>query len=248
MKIGLLGMSELGIEYLKYLIKNNFSVEFVTGKYKKLAHADTFEVQAKKLCKQHNIPYLGNVDVNSKDMIKAGKTVDVAIIGGYDKILKSDFLQAVKKGVINTHFGLIPENRGCNPSVWAVLYGDIAGYTTYLVNEKIDLGDVIERYEKSSTGMSAKEIYDSLTIVAVKHFPETLEKLQTWKWEKLSLDQKQSCYHKQGMPNGSWVSWEWKYELLNRFTPKSYIPPRTKDLEVLLRRQVRRLRFLYNNL
>ncbi|CAE7851767.1 fmt [Symbiodinium microadriaticum] len=66
-------------------------------------------------------------------MVDRASRTDLVVIGGYDGILKKPFLSAPKHGVINTHLGLLPQNRGCCPTLWAQLHGRPQGFTTYLV-------------------------------------------------------------------------------------------------------------------
>ncbi len=227
MKIGFLGLCAFGLEYLKYLLKRKINVVFVTTKWAGgQLHITSLEKKCIKLCKDKKIPYLGSVDANSKEMIKKVNQTDIIIMGGYDKILKTKFLSAPKLGVTNTHLGLIPRHRGCYPVVWSILCDEIAGYTTYKVDERIDLGDIIDRQAiPIQVGETAKKLYDRLSMLAVEAFPRTLDKILKWSWPKVALKYKPKLYHKKGMPNDRWISWHWKGEFLLCFSRSLTFPP-----------------------
>lgn len=208
MKIGFFGISKYGMGYLR---KIN-DVAFATSKFKKVPHIKKLELELESYCNERGIPYLGNVDAN--ECINRCKEVDLCVFGGYDKIVGKEFLEAPKYGVINTHFGLLPENRGCNPVMWSILEGKPLGFTTYFVSEKIDAGQTIERYQYSGSGrLTSFEAYNILCDIAVDRFPDVLKRIE------------ESVYHKAGMPNDSWIDWNWDNDYLLRFSDALYFPP-----------------------
>ena len=228
MKLAFLGLSDYGLRYFKCLINNeNFDIVFATTKSKESTHADSLYEEYKKICIDKNIKLFEHTNINNDDDIKHHlKDTDVALIGGYDLILKKDIINLPKLGVINTHFGLIPMNRGTNPSMWSILNDRVGGYTTYLVNEKIDYGEIIEQkvvdVEDNETSYS---LYMKLCELAELNFPELLGKIHNWKWEKVLPFSNLNNYHKAGMPNDRWISWGWKSKHIYRFHNALTFPP-----------------------
>lgn len=228
MNIGFFGISDFGLRYLKQLVNDEqINVLFATTKSKFSQHADKYVMPLSKLCSENKIPLFLNIDVNKdKKVRKLISDTDMCIIGGYDKILKDDVLSLPKRGIINTHLGLIPNNRGTNPVVWSILSGDKAGYTTYIVTPDIDLGDIIDQqFIKINKNDSAISLYNKLCDLAEIKFPTILKKLCNGKIKFVKPKSKQNIYHKAGMPNDRWICWEWNSEFIYRFHKSLIFPP-----------------------
>ena len=234
-RIGFLGLSDYGIKYFNYLIQNkDFEIVYATSKSKRRDHSNRLERDIEQLCSENSIPYFGNINVN-KCVDKFTKfDTDIVILGGYDAILKEEFLnKSSKYGVINTHFGIIPMNRGCNPSMWAVLQNVPQGFTTYFCTKDIDLPDsIIDICEvKTPDRCTSKHAYDLLSSEAVKRFPGVLKSLQTGIYDIPNMNTLKNVkemgnnYHSQGIPNESYVSWNWKCHFIQRFSDSNLFEP-----------------------
>ncbi|CAJ1427191.1 unnamed protein product, partial [Effrenium voratum] len=208
--VGFLGVSDYGLGQLETLIKR-YTVAFATAKKKHTAHASGLDTKLEKLCMVNRIPYLGSVDANSAELVARAGETDLVVIGGYDGILKKPFLEAPRHGVINTHLGLLPLNRGCCPTLWAQLHGLPQGYTTYLVGEAIDHGPSLDRYEAPASLGALRDdnrrVYDALAEAAVGRFAAALKRLESGK--ALKPCSGPEAYHKKGMPNDGWLSFFW---------------------------------------
>ena len=176
--VGLFGISDFGIGFLKNLINSKYKISFVTSKSKPVLHALNLENELKNICNKNRIQYLGNVDANTPNIIKKSASVDLCILGGYDKILKKEILSAPKHGFINTHLGIIPENRGCNPSMWAILNNIQQGATTYFVNEKIDKGSIIDIQKLEDNSLNSYDAYQALSQKVSDNIISCIEKIE----------------------------------------------------------------------
>jgi len=223
-RVGFLGLSDYGLAYFKHLLSDpSYEVVYATSKSKPRDHSNGLEDELKCLCEERGIPYFGNVNVN-KDVDKfASYDADLVVLGGYDAILKKDFLtRAAKHGVMNTHFGVIPLNRGCNPTMWAILKGLPQGFTTYLCNEEIDLPadeDIVDIVELTpELSGDAGEIYAALSTAAALRFPTVLDALRYGVNLPRPPREKCSNYHTKALPNDSYVSWMWDAAFIKRFS------------------------------
>ena len=228
MKIGFLGISEFGLNFFKHIIEK-YDVVFATGKSKEAKHTRSISELFSKLCLENNVNYLGNVNVNEKKFINLSKTVDLIVLGGYDKILKKEIIDAPRIGIINTHLGLIPQNRGCNPVMWSLLRGESQGYTTYFVNEKIDDGKILDMQVVDCEDMNAFFTYKKISKICSKNIMKTLSMIEEG---YLGIEPRGlHVYHKQGMPNDGCVSWAWTNKFLMRFSKSldfsPYLPMHT---------------------
>lgn len=84
---------------------------------------------------------------------------DLAINVRFSHILKRDFIDHFRIGVINTHGGLLPMRAGMNIPCFNILLGDKeGGCTMHFIDESIDTGDIIDyarfRIEETDTSFS----------------------------------------------------------------------------------------------
>jgi len=74
-----------------------------------------------------------------------GEKMDLAINIRLSYILKREFIEQFRMGVINTHGGLLPMRAGLNIPCFNILLGDTeGGCTLHFVDEGIDTGDIID--------------------------------------------------------------------------------------------------------
>lgn len=70
---------------------------------------------------------------------------DLLVNWGHGQIFKSDLLHLAKLGVLNFHPGMLPNGRGSGAIVGEILNNaKIIGQVAHLMNEKIDLGRVVQ--------------------------------------------------------------------------------------------------------
>jgi methionyl-tRNA formyltransferase len=85
-------------------------------------------------------------DHNDQDTIEALTEINPEIIIlGDTRILNREIIDIPLAGVINVHPGLLPDIRGNNPYVWAILHGLPQGATSHFIDIGIDTGPIIIR-------------------------------------------------------------------------------------------------------
>lgn len=104
---------------------------------------------------------------------------DVIIVVAYGQILPIELLNIPKYGSINSHASLLPRHRGAAPINFAIICGDKkSGVTTMFMDEGLDTGDIIEKYEVDiEENMTAGDLHDILKVVSADGIKDTLEKL-----------------------------------------------------------------------
>lgn len=71
-------------------------------------------------------------------------TSSVGLVVDYGIIIAKDVIDAFPKGIINSHFSLLPQWRGADPITFAVLSGQTqTGVSLMLINEKLDEGQLL---------------------------------------------------------------------------------------------------------
>lgn len=225
-KVGFLGISDYGFGQLE-ILADRYCVTFVTSKAKLSKHAEHLQVRLMSFCRTRGIEYLGSIDANSSEVVERAQKTDLVVVGGYDKILRSPILEAPRHGVLNTHLGVLPLNRGCNPTMWAQLHGLPQGYTTYSVGTAIDHGAILDRYIADSNlgGLldNNRQVYDALATKAVERFEASLDRFEAG--VELSPCEGDEAYHRRGMPNDSWLSFTWSNKFLRRFSLAMHFHP-----------------------
>ena len=146
MKIICFGTPSFTSEIIKNIERCNDIVCIVTtedtqkGRGKKILPSDV-----KKTAFELDIPILQPNKLDDKEFIEKLKeyNADLFLVIAFRKLPKVVW-ELPKKGTINLHTSLLPEYRGAAPINWVLINGENkTGVTTFFINEKIDLGDII---------------------------------------------------------------------------------------------------------
>jgi methionyl-tRNA formyltransferase len=87
-------------------------------------------------------------------------TSRVGIVIDFGIIISRQVIDSFPKGIVNSHFSLLPEWRGADPISFAILSGQSqTGVSLMLINEKMDEGDLLSQ--------SPYNIPDNITITAL---------------------------------------------------------------------------------
>lgn len=161
------------------------------------------EMIAREGFKNHEIIRTANDDAII-DFVK-DNNIDYIFTIAYGEILKKEIIDAPKKGVINFHSGLLPENQGADP-IASVLMNNITetGISVHYIDEGIDTGDIILR---KTIRRDTQDSYDSLQLklgfATSKIIPELLDNLSNTKITALQQDSSKKKYYKKlDMDNG----------------------------------------------
>ncbi|NOZ26040.1 MAG: hypothetical protein GXO94_08140 [Nitrospirae bacterium] len=153
----------------------------------------------KAVFKRYGIPYLYEVDVNSKrnlDRLRAWGT-DLVISISCPQIFKKELIGLPPKGCLNLHGSILPDYRGVMPSFWVLANNEReAGSTLFFVNEKIDAGDVLvqRRFPVLADDTLESFIRRSKRIGA-EMVVEGVEKIARNDFETYSLDMSRGNYY-----------------------------------------------------
>ncbi len=85
----------------------------------------------------------------------------IGLVVDYGIIIPSSVIQSFRKGILNSHFSLLPKWRGADPITWTILGGDTqTGVTIMLVDEGMDTGDILAQ---QTIALNPDETVASLT-------------------------------------------------------------------------------------
>ncbi len=105
--------------------------------------------------------------------------VELVVLAGFMRVLKSPMLQAFARRIINIHPSLLPKFPGLEAWKQALDAGEtVTGCTVHYVDEKIDHGDIIAQREVPILpNDSAESLHTRIQIVEHELYPAVIEKL-----------------------------------------------------------------------
>ncbi len=146
------------------LLSKNFAIEAVITKPKPTHHKGDFPVisTAKKLgvaiFTASNRKELSNLFKTKQFSSNLGVLIDYGIIVG------QDIIDSFPRGIINSHFSVLPEWRGADPITFSILSGqESTGVSLMLLVEKMDEGPLISYGEyKLPSGITTPQLTQHL--------------------------------------------------------------------------------------
>lgn len=82
-------------------------------------------------------------DIESEELLKI-YNVDLIVLGD-TRVIKKNVMNIPKIGTINSHPGYLPDVKGNNPYIWAIINELPQGCSIHFIDENVDTGDVILR-------------------------------------------------------------------------------------------------------
>lgn len=71
---------------------------------------------------------------------------DIMLVNSYSMIIREDILTVPRIGGLNVHAALLPRNRGCNPTQWAILNKEFeTGVTLHEMDSGLDTGPIVDQ-------------------------------------------------------------------------------------------------------
>lgn len=128
------------------LLLSEFDITAVVTKPKPIHHKGDFPVIA--IAEQHNLPLftVSNRDELSQLITTQPFHTEVAILIDFGIIVGQDVIDYFPKGIINSHFSLLPEWRGADPITFSILSGQKkTGVSLMLVDKGMDTGKLIRQ-------------------------------------------------------------------------------------------------------
>ena len=118
-------------------------------------------------------------DSASREAVAHHNTDLVVYAGG--GILKSDFINSVRYGVLNAHSGPLPFFRGMNCLEWTLLHDVKPEVTVHLIDTGIDTGPILKRFPwKVDPFASILALRGKSVVVEVKALLEVLSDFQNY--------------------------------------------------------------------
>jgi len=132
-----LGSGPVAAESLR-LLQRSFTVEAVITK-------STTEQMLKDAAPEGAPVLIANTKKELDSIIAAEHfSSPVGVVIDYGVIISREVIDSFAKGIINSHFSLLPEWRGADPITFSILSGQReTGVSLMLINEALDEGDLL---------------------------------------------------------------------------------------------------------
>lgn len=124
------------------LLLPNFRVEAVITKPK----AKRNSAPVIELAEPHKLPTFTVLNrIELSELLKNSSfSSQIGLVIDFGVIISKDVIESFKKGIVNSHFSLLPEWRGADPITFALLSGQSeTGVSLMSIDEKLDEGPVI---------------------------------------------------------------------------------------------------------
>ncbi len=135
-----------------------------------LMHGEGFFRSLRDVAAFYHFPVAVCADQNGDDSIARLREWSPQLIvftGG--NILRRPVLELPRLGVLNVHLGLLPEIRGMSSPEWSLLKNVPVGITIHYMDEGIDTGPVLQRFEfRDARCASLADLRDRLIAFGVE--------------------------------------------------------------------------------
>jgi methionyl-tRNA formyltransferase len=113
-----------------------------------LKHRDGVFRSLREVAASHRFPVAICKDQNAPESLARLKawSPDLIIFTG-GNILRKPLLEVPRLGVLNVHLGWLPEIRGMSSPEWSLLQNVPLGVTIHFMDEGIDTGPILQKYE-----------------------------------------------------------------------------------------------------
>lgn len=130
--------------------------------------------------------------------------VDLIVVAGFNRILKSDLIKTPRLGCINVHPSLLPKYRGPNPYYWVLAnHETVTGVTIHQIDVGIDSGNIIAQRELAiSPDETEATLMTRAAAVAAALLKETIPLIAAGTAPSTAQDESKATYYSHP-PRGS---------------------------------------------
>jgi methionyl-tRNA formyltransferase len=147
-KIVFFGSGPVAAATLSGLLQAGFEFEAIITKPRPLGHRGDVPILEFAEARKLNIVTIQDSDELSQLFATRKFKSSIGLVVDYGIIINKDVIDSFEKGILNSHFSLLPQWRGADPITFSVLSGQkITGVSLMLINESLDEGLLIAQNE-----------------------------------------------------------------------------------------------------
>ncbi len=193
LRIVFFGTPEIAAIELEHLVRKGYNVVGVVtnvdkpqGRGKVLTPCEV-KIKAEEL----GLRVLQPKSMKDEEFLQELKSLqaDIQIVVAFRMMPKVVYAMP-KYGTFNMHTSLLPQYRGAAPINWAIINGEkLTGITTFLLNDKMDCGEILLQQEIEITDtMNAEELYNIMAEKGKKLITDTLEMFESGEVKTMKQD------------------------------------------------------------
>lgn len=124
---------------------------------------------------------------NKVELKKIQISGSLGICCGFGLIFDQNSISKFEKGILNIHFGKLPENRGRHPLSWAFLMNEFDIWASlHLLNESIDKGRLLWQFSvQRSLNDSLNEVEEKLISILPENLSIALDRIEKGEFKEL---------------------------------------------------------------
>lgn len=228
MRVAILGRTQMLYDAITYLENEGHKVVLI-GTCKAAPEYTVDENDFKKKADELQIPFFNNSSINSRPIIDLLKSVnaDIAVSVNWITLISQKVLDMFPYGILNAHFGDLPQYRGNACPNWAIIKGEKQfAISIHFMEQKLDAGDIIvkECYPIDSK-TTITDVYEILDRFTPQLFCKAINRIQDgYMGIPQSKNSKDAlrCYPR--MPQDSIIDWKQTCEEILRVIRASCAP------------------------
>lgn len=211
-QVGFLGRGELGLQVLKYMVKNRYlNINFIIV-CDNSPEVTTSKLEFKKIAEENSIEYFETNNINNEEwknyFNKFNLDFCVAMLWLYT--ISEEIIKTTKIGFINLHPGLLPKYRGNACINWAILNNEeYHGITAHLMKGgELDSGPIlVQRKYKLSKTKYLEELLSENLSESIDITKEAIEMLISGDFQIIEQNEEEALYCYPRLPRDGEINW-----------------------------------------
>jgi len=128
---------------------------------------------------------------NNKECEELLKKLDIdLIVLGDTRVITGNIMNIPKIGTINSHPGYLPDVKGNNPYIWAIIHDLPQGCSIHFIDENVDTGDIILRESFDiKLCKSYTQLLQTINALCAKLMVDAVERISNNSYARVSQSQ-----------------------------------------------------------
>jgi methionyl-tRNA formyltransferase len=177
-KLVFFGTGQTSLEALQCL-SEDFEIELVVTKPPATNSAGkSFKNSVHTWAEENSLPVLTPANKQDLGETLSAKDLDseLGVVLDFGMIIPSSVIDLFPKGILNSHFSLLPKYRGADPIRATILNGDEStGVTIIKITPGLDEGPILTWAELDTNRSNAQELRERLSVLNCGLLPETIK-------------------------------------------------------------------------
>lgn len=211
MRIALIGAVESTAVALKTMCTEGYLPHAVVTLPLSKASRHSDFVDLRELISKHHLQLIETTNVNNADTLEKLDSLDLdyIFVCGWSQILREDFFNLSKKGIIGYHPSHLPKNRGRAVLPWTILQGiDRTASTVFWIDKGVDSGDILLQEPVSVTKEeTASSLYQKHMVALASLIKQMLPLIAQDNPPRIKQNHNEATYCAKRTPDDGLIDW-----------------------------------------